>query len=748
MTDSQTAILAGMNDKQREAVLATQGPVLIMAGAGSGKTRVLTHRIAYLIEAEHVMPWHILAITFTNKAAREMKERVNALLPDNANDVWISTFHSLCLRILRRNIENLGYRRSFTISDSSAQLTLIKQIIKQKNLDPKKFDPRSILGAISRAKNDMITPKTYLEETKNIFEQVVGECYQAYQEQLQNNQTVDFDDLLLLTIKLFHQFPDVLHFYQEKFQYIHVDEYQDTNQAQYELIRLLAANNENICVVGDADQSIYGWRGANMSNIMNFEKDYPNAQTIYLEQNYRSTKTILKAANQVIDNNQYRKPKNLWTENEQGNKITYYRAHNEQGEALYVVKQIQKLMADNHYNYNDFAVLYRTNAQSRIIEEAFLKSNIPYKMIGSHRFYDRKEIKDVMAYLDLIANPEDAINFQRIVNEPKRGIGSSSLDKLRDFADENDWSLLTAAANVDLSNISGKARKQLKEFATVINNLIAVRDKLSVTDLTTKMLADTGYLAALTQHNNLENQTRVENINEFLSVTKQFDQTYEPADEQSSPLEDFIADIALISDQDDVDESKQEVTLMTLHAAKGLEFPVVFLVGMEEGIFPLSRALLDDKELEEERRLAYVGITRAKKQLYLTNAYSRMLYGRRQNNAPSRFIDEIDDSLLNVNNGNDELHSYHFLSQTKSRYSNSKSDHKLSTKVAKSAAGSVGAEKQTWQLGDKVEHRKWGIGTVVNVKGSGEDMELNIAFPEVGVKKLMAVFAPIKRVEK
>lgn len=748
MADAQAAILNGMNDKQREAVLATNGPVLIMAGAGSGKTRVLTHRIAYLIEAEHVMPWHILAITFTNKAAREMKERVNALLPDSASDVWISTFHSLCVQILRRHIDNLGYNRSFTISDSSAQLTLIKQIIKQKNLDPKKFDPRSILGAISRAKNDMIMPKEYLANAKNVFEQVVGECYQAYQKQLRNNQTVDFDDLLLLTIKLFHQFPDVLHYYQEKFQYIHVDEYQDTNQAQYELIRLLAANNENICVVGDADQSIYGWRGANMSNIMNFEKDYPHAQTIYLEQNYRSTKTILKAANQVIANNQYRKPKNLWTENAEGDKIAYYRAPNEQREALYVVKQIQTLMRDEDYNYNDFAVLYRTNAQSRIIEEVFLKSNIPYKMIGSHRFYDRKEIKDIMAYLDLIANPEDSISFQRIVNEPKRGIGSSSLDKLRDFADEHDWSLLVAAENVDLSNVSGKARKQLQQFATMMTTLIADRDKLSVTDLTTKMLTDTGYLGALTQHNNLENQTRIENINEFLSVTKQFDQTYEPTDEQSSPLEDFIADVALISDQDDVDESKQEVTLMTLHAAKGLEFPVVFLVGMEEGIFPLSRSLLDDKELEEERRLAYVGITRAKQRLYLTNAYNRMLYGRRQTNAPSRFIDEIDDSLLAMTSGSDEIHSYHFLSQSKSRYSSTKDKTATTNRSAKPVLGSVGAEKQTWHAGDKVEHRKWGIGTVVSVKGSGEDMELNIAFPEVGVKKLMAVFAPIKRVEK
>ncbi len=511
---------------------------------------------------------------------------------------------------------------------------------------------------------------------------------------------------------------------------------------------MLAANNENICVVGDADQSIYGWRGANMSNIMNFEKDYSHAQTIYLEQNYRSTKTILKAANQVIANNQYRKPKNLWTENAEGDKIAYYRAPNEQREALYVVKQIQTLMRDEDYNYNDFAVLYRTNAQSRIIEEAFLKSNIPYKMIGSHRFYDRKEIKDIMAYLDLIANPEDSISFQRIVNEPKRGIGSSSLDKLRDFADEHDWSLLVAAENVDLSNVSGKARKQLQQFATTMTTLIADRDKLSVTDLTTKMLTDTGYLDALTQHNNLENQTRIENINEFLSVTKQFDQTYEPTDEQSSPLEDFIADVALISDQDDVDESKQEVTLMTLHTAKGLEFPVVFLVGMEEGIFPLSRSLLDDKELEEERRLAYVGITRAKQRLYLTNAYNRMLYGRRQTNAPSRFIDEIDDSLLAMTSSSDEIHSYHFLSQSKSRYSSTKDKTVTTNRSAKPALGSVGAEKQTWHAGDKVEHRKWGIGTVVSVKGSGEDMELNIAFPEVGVKKLMAVFAPIKRVEK
>lgn len=750
MEDAQAAILAGMNDKQREAVLATQGPVLIMAGAGSGKTRVLTHRIAYLIEAEHVMPWHILAITFTNKAAREMKERVDALLPDSAKDVWISTFHALCVRILRREIEVLGYSRSFTISDSSAQLTLIKQIIKQKNLDPKKFEPRAILSAISRAKNNLMTPKDYLDSAKNVFEQVVGECYQVYQKQLQNNQAVDFDDLLLLTIKLFHQFPEVLQRYQSKFQYIHVDEYQDTNQAQYELVHLLAADNENICVVGDADQSIYGWRGANMANIMNFEKDYPHAQTIYLEQNYRSTKIILQAANQVIANNKYRKPKKLWTENDNGDQITYYQAQSEQSEALYVVKQIQQQMRMHNYHYSDFAVLYRTNAQSRTIEEAFLKSNIPYKMIGSHRFYDRKEIKDVMAYLTLIVNPADAMSFQRIVNEPKRGIGATNLAKLRDFADEHDWSLLTAAQNVALTNITGKARKALQQFADTMQALIEMRQHLSVTDLTSAVLDKTGYLETLLQHHNLENETRVENINEFLSVTKQFDQTYEPEDEDSDALADFIADVALLSDQDDVDESKQEVTLMTLHAAKGLEFPVVFLVGMEEGIFPLSRAILDDKELEEERRLAYVGITRAKKKLYLTNAYGRMLYGRHQNNPASRFIDEINDDLLSIENddGAALAHSYHFTPQSRTkRYSNSDGQHFAKT-TAKTAGGSVGAEKQTWQPGDKVEHRKWGIGTVISVKNSGENMELNIAFPEVGIKKLMAVFAPIHRIEK
>ena len=745
------AALKGMNDKQSEAVLATEGPVLIMAGAGSGKTRVLTHRIAYLVEEKHVNPWNILAITFTNKAAREMRERVGKLVDaEIARDIWVSTFHALCVRILRRDIDKLGYNRAFTIADPAEQLTLVKHILADFNLDPKRYDPKSILGAISSAKNELVDPQTYANEQANIpFTKVVAQVYAEYQKRLRSDQALDFDDLIMQTIVLFEKDKETLAFYQRKFRYIHVDEYQDTNEAQYQLVHMLAEGYHNLCVVGDADQSIYGWRGANMQNILDFKKDYPKAQVILLEQNYRSTKTILSAANDVIQNNQNRQAKTLWTENREGDKITYYRAQSETDEAIFVIRRIEAEIADNHRKYGDFAILYRTNAQSRAIEEAFVKSNIPYKMVGGHKFYDRKEIRDALAYFRLVVNPEDDMSFNRIVNEPKRGIGNTSVEKLEAFANEHDWSLLEAAANAELSPIAGKARGQLAKFGKMIQQLGTRRQDLNVTEMMQAILEDSGYLSTLRAAHNLEADTRIENLEELLSVTQGFDSRYQPENEDSDIFVDFLAELALLSDQDDVEEDAQEVTLMTLHAAKGLEFPVVFLVGMEEGLFPLSRASMDESELEEERRLAYVGITRAKQKLYLSNAYGRMLYGQRQNNPASRFIEEINPDLLEVIGTTQPKSDIPFINRTDRAFSSPYSRHadqKTATPVTVQAAPTTGAGKTSWEAGDKVKHRKWGTGTVVKVTGTGDDQELDIAFKDNGIKRLLAAFAPIVKV--
>ncbi|MHC9533268.1 DNA helicase PcrA [Dellaglioa sp. BT-FLS60] len=737
------SLLNGMNNKQKEAVLQTEGPLLIMAGAGSGKTRVLTHRVAYLIEEKGVNPWNVLAITFTNKASKEMRERVNKLLDKGAEDVWVSTFHALCVRILRRDIDQIGYNRAFTIADPGEQRTLVKRILKEQNIDPQKFDPRSVLGAISNAKNDLLTEKEYAERAASMFEQMVAKVYTAYQKELRSNQAVDFDDLIMLTIRLFKEKPETLAFYQNKFQYIHVDEYQDTNEAQYTLVNMLAERFKNLCVVGDADQSIYGWRGANMDNIMNFEKDYPNASVVKLEQNYRSTKTILNAANSVIDNNTNRSDKSLWTDNKDGEKISYYRGQSENDEAHYVVEKIQEQIKDNHLNYGDFAILYRTNAQSRVVEETFLKSSVPYKIVGGHKFYERLEIRDILGYIRLIANDQDSMSFDRVVNVPKRGIGASSIDKLREFSDMNNWTMLEGAENSALANISGKAGKSLQEFATMIRGLQKMREFLNVTELTREILKQSGYEASLKKTKTIENETRLENVEEFLSVTQQFDDRWEAEEDDSDRYVDFLADLALVSAQDDIAEEPEEVTLMTLHAAKGLEFPVVFLMGLEEGIFPLSRAMLEDDELEEERRLAYVGITRAERKLYLTNAFSRMLYGRRQSNQASRFIGEIDETLLELDNKT----AAPSASSVRASYSNQRATattYHRPTKTVERDSG-TGADAVVWRIGEKVEHKAWGTGTIVKVSGSGSDAELDIAFKEQGIKRLLTAFAPITK---
>lgn len=738
---TQNNLLSGMNDKQSEAVMCTEGPLLIMAGAGSGKTRVLTHRVAYLIEHENVNPWNILAITFTNKAAKEMRERIDKLVGEGSQDVWVSTFHALCVRILRRDAEKIGFSRSFTIGSPSEQKTLMKHIVADTlNLDTKQFDPRTFLAAISNWKNDLIEPETALKKAqmeKDFMAENIANAYKIYQEELHKNQTMDFDDLIMKTIQLFEQDDDTLGYYQRKFHYIHVDEYQDTNEAQYRLVNMLAQGYRNLCVVGDADQSIYGWRGANMKNIMNFEQDYPDATVIKLEQNYRSTKVILQAANEVIEHNLERQAKTLWTQNNEGDKITYYRAQNANDEGAFVVKQIQAGLKQGR-NYRDFAILYRTNAQSRTLEETFVKTNIPYKLVGAHRFYDRKEIMDILAYLRLASNPHDSMSFMRVVNEPKRGIGATSMAKLQTFADMHGMSLFDAGKNIVLTDIPARTGNKIAAFCDMLEKFKQQEEKLSVTEMTEEILKQTGYQKALEDADNLEAQGRLENLREFLTVTKQFDETWEPENEESDPFIDFLADLALVSDQDGVDETDDVVTLMTLHAAKGLEFPVVFLVGMEEGIFPLGRAVADETQLEEERRLAYVGITRAEEKLYFTNAFSRMLYGRTQQNSASRFIGEISDSLLDEAN--------EVVSPAKTQTFEAHPFDKPFIKKTTVSQQTTGADKKTWNVGDKVQHKAWGQGTVVKVNGQGESMELDVAFAGKGIKRLLAAFAPITKI--
>jgi DNA helicase II / ATP-dependent DNA helicase PcrA len=725
-------LLANLNEQQQAAVKTTEGPLLIMAGAGSGKTRVLTHRIAYLMAEKRVAPWNILAITFTNKAAREMKERVQGLLGGAAEEIWISTFHSMCVRILRRDIDRIGIDRNFSILDTTDQLSVLKNILKEKNIDPKKFDPRAILGTISNAKNELLTPEKFAKKVSSYYEKIVSDVYEEYQKRLLRNHALDFDDLIMTTIQLFERVPEVLEHYQYKFQYIHIDEYQDTNRAQYVLVKMLASRFKNICVVGDADQSIYRWRGADIQNILSFEKDYPNAKVILLEQNYRSTKRILQAANEVIEHNVNRKPKKLWTENPEGQKIVYYEAMNESDEAQFVAGKIKEYVDSGKRRYSDFAILYRTNAQSRVMEEVLLKSNIPYQIVGGLKFYDRKEIKDVLAYLRVIANPNDDISLLRIINVPKRGIGVSSIDKIVSYASENGLSVFEALGELEHIGLSARTAASLIEFRRQLEQWAQLQEYVSVTELVEEVLDKSGYREMLKAEKTLEAQSRLENIDEFLSVTKHFENVSE-----DKSLIAFLTDLALISDIDQLNETNGEdqdaVVLMTLHSAKGLEFPVVFLIGMEEGIFPHSRSLDDEDEMEEERRLAYVGITRAEEELFLTSAQMRTLFGYTNINPVSRFIREIPEELVEQVNKRTAWTSAAAGKQTTVR------------KIA--IASSTGGEAIPWKVGDKVEHKKWGIGTVVSVRGEGDDKELDIAFPSpIGIKRLLAKFAPITKV--
>lgn len=728
------SLVNNMNKEQSEAVRTTEGPLLIMAGAGSGKTRVLTHRIAYLLDEKDVSPYNILAITFTNKAAKEMKERVEQLVGEEAQVIWMSTFHSMCVRILRRDADRIGIERNFTIIDPTDQKSVIKDVLKNENIDSKRFEPRMFIGAISNLKNELKTPDDAINEANDFHSQMVATVYSGYQRQLTRNEALDFDDLIMKTIQLFERIQDALEYYQNKFQYIHVDEYQDTNKAQYTLVKLLASKFKNLCVVGDSDQSIYGWRGADIQNILSFEEDYPDAKTIFLEQNYRSTKTILTAANEVIKHNSERKPKGLWTANTGGEKIKYYEAMTERDEAEYVVREIMKHRKAGK-DYSDMAILYRTNAQSRVLEETFMKSNLPYTMVGGQKFYDRKEIKDLLSYLRVVANSNDEISLQRIINVPKRGIGPSSVEKIQRYANDNNISMFDALAEVDFIGLSKKVTQECIKFYELIQNLIKEQEFLEVSEIVVEILDKSGYRDMLEREQTLESRSRLENIDEFMSVPKDYEENT-PLEEQS--LINFLTDLSLVAD---IDEAQIEsgVTLMTMHSAKGLEFPIVFLMGMEESLFPHIRAIKsdDDHEMEEERRICYVAITRAEEVLYITHATSRMLYGRSQSNMPSRFLREIPEDLL----------------ETPSKQQRQTITPKTSTKQPKRGFSkrTTSSKKQVsasdWKIGDKVTHKSWGEGMVSNVNEKNGSVELDIIFKSEGPKRLLAQFAPIEKKE-
>lgn len=735
-------LLKGMNPEQARAVQTTEGPLLIMAGAGSGKTRVLTHRIAYLIVEKKMYPSNILAITFTNKAAREMRERIDGLLGAGTGErMWVSTFHSMCVRILRRNIDQIGYAKSFSILDTADQLTAIKQVLKELNLDPKQYEPRVMLGAISDAKNECIDEKRYRElmNNQNPYERKIADVYEAYAKKLRQNQSLDFDDLIMKTLVLFEKVPEVLEFYQNKFHYIHVDEYQDTNNAQYQLVNLLAAKHKNLCVVGDSDQSIYRWRGADIGNILSFEKDYQNAEVILLEQNYRSTKHVLQAANDVILNNRSRYDKKLRTDNDEGDPIYVYKASDEKSEAQFVVSKILELQQEERLTLDQFAILYRTNAQSRVIEEFLVKSNIDYTIVGGTKFYDRKEIKDLLAYLRLIANNEDDLALSRIINEPKRGIGATSFEKMATFAIMHDRSIYDSLQELDFMGLSARAANETAKFYEMIKNFTKMQEYLSVSELVEEVLDKTGYRAMLKKEKTIESESRLENIEEFLSVTQAFEKRSEDEDQS---LVAFLTDLALIADIDSLDKEEnkeaEKVVLMTMHGAKGLEYPVVFIIGMEENVFPHARSMHDDDEMEEERRLAYVGITRAEQKLYLTSARYRMLFGRSSYNQPSRFIGEISaDIVEDLSEGGSSFNGgMRARPQVAARR----------PAVKRPGYTVSGGEKLGWRVGDKAVHKKWGTGMVVSTNGTGDDMELDIAFPDpVGIKRLLAKFAPIEK---
>lgn len=715
-------ILEALNEKQRDAVLATDGPVLIIAGAGSGKTKALTHRIAYLIQEKNMMPWNILAVTFTNKAASEMKHRIASLLGGEIAEMpTVGTFHSVCAQILRRHIHLLGYENSFVIYDSNDQVVLMKQIMKEHHISEKEVNPKAVLGHISQAKNQLMNAETYQYQAHNYFTQKVGELYGPYQKQLARNQALDFDDLIMKTVELFQTYPELLDQYQERYRYISVDEYQDTNHAQYVLVKLLAEKYRNICVIGDPDQSIYSWRGADMQNILDFEKDYPEALVIKLEQNYRSTSVILDAAHSVIEKNRHRKEKQLWTDREGGERIRIWTAMNERDEAMKIAQAItEHLRGSEAPAYKDFAVLYRTNAQSRAIEEAFMRHGLPYKIVGGVKFYERKEIKDVIAYLRVIANPDDSVSLLRIINTPARKIGSKTLEDLQAFAVQHQISLFRAIERVhENPKLSGSKVGALDQFARLIRHFQMLNQNFSAAGVIKHVVAESGYRDFLLADKSPEGEARLQNVNELMTVADKYE-----ALEPGISLATFLEEVSLISDLDQVEEGHNAITLMTLHSAKGLEFPVVFIVGLEEGVFPHSRALYEPMELEEERRLMYVGITRAMNHLYLLHAQQRMLFGEFKQSAPSQFLLDLPDELI-------------------------QGTHRPVRDFEDFGARSIPVEDEVGLVlpelkeGDRVRHRSFGEGVVLSLQGG----IASIAFkdPKVGVKKLATSIAPLEK---
>jgi len=766
-------ILKGLNDKQYEAVVTTEGPCLVIAGAGSGKTKVLTHKIAYLIGEKQVKPWNILAITFTNKAANEMKERIENLVGDVAADIWMGTFHSICVRILRRFIDRIGFDSSFIIFDTSDQRTLVKTCIKAIGLDDKMFTDRSVLSEISNAKNEMLEPEQYTVRANGDFrKEKIALVYEMYQKRLKENNAIDFDDIINYTIKILMENPDILEYYSDKFKYVLVDEYQDTNKAQFTLVTLLASKNGNITVVGDNDQGIYSFRGADISNILNFERDFPGTKIIKLEQNYRCTGNILKAANAVIKNNEVTYKKELWTENEVGKLPTVYSASNEYDEGTYIAQQIEHLRREEYYKYSDFAILYRMNTQSRAIEEILRRESIPYKIIGGLKFYERKEIKDIISYLRLIQNPSDNLSLKRIINEPKRGIGKTSLDKIEELSNNTGVPMYEIIKNAEQYGLN-RVFLNSREFVNAIEELRTKKDDIKISDLIKETLKKSGYTQALENENTIEAENRIENLDEFLTVAIEFED--ESADNK---LSDFLEGITLSSDIDNMEEIEETVTLMTLHSAKGLEFPVVFLVGMEEGIFPGYKSIGEPKELEEERRLCYVGITRAKEYLFLTCSKQRTIFGSTSCNQVSRFLREIPSDLLDGydkalgekqesnNLFGDSKYSWTYGSKDNGNIKTYKIDKQepavaaassnsnnngfmfrtaesfLNNLTKKSTGANVDLSK--YKAGVKIYHKKFGEGIISNVEPEGDDLKVDINFDKVGHKRLMAKFANLE----
>ena len=763
-------IIQGLNNKQKEAVLATEGPCLVIAGAGSGKTKVLTHKIAYDI-ANGVKPWNILAITFTNKAANEMKERIEKLIGDDAKDVWMGTYHSICVRILRRYIDRIGYKSDFVIFDTSDQRTLVKECLKTLKVDDKLFTDRAVLSEISNGKNEMLEPKAYSVKYAGDFrKEKIAEIYELYQSKLRENNAIDFDDIINFTIKILTENPDVLEYYTEKFQYILVDEYQDTNKAQFTLVSLFASRYGNITAVGDNDQGIYSFRGADITNILNFERDFPGTKIIKLEQNYRCTGNILKAANAVIKHNENKYEKNLWTENDEGQIPCIYCGEDEYDEGRYIVEQINHLRTEEYYKYSDFTVLYRMNAQSRAIEDILMREQIPYKVIGGLKFYERKEIKDIIAYLRLIHNTADNLSLRRIINEPKRGIGKTSLDKIQEISDKTGISMYEIIKNAQEYELN-RVYLSSRDFINQIEELRNKKDELKISDLIKETLKNTGYTKALEQENSVEAETRIENLEEFLTVAIEFEE--QSAD---NTLAEFLENITLSSDIDNLEDQEDSVTLMTLHSAKGLEFPVVFLVGMEEGIFPGYKSIGEPKELEEERRLFYVGITRAKQYLYLTCAKHRTIFGSTSYNQVSRFVKEIPEELLegyaeveerNTSN-NEDFKDFGY------RWSYGKGQtvktYKIDEPEVKSVASSIvdtkpknnfqfrtaesflntiknkdeGIDLSKYQVGQRVYHKKFGEGVITKLEKEDDDIKVDLEFDKVGHKRLMAKFAGLE----